>query len=194
MGLTRSEQMARIRARDTTPERLLAEALAAAGVEASRTKVLGRVNVDIAFPDERVLVFVDGCFWHGCPEHYSRPRTSADFWAAKLASNVARDREQTLRLAHEGWAVLRVWEHEIIADVESVVVRVLRALGGKDAAASPRWCVFKVEVLDAALDFERRWQCHLLDPAHQRHVDGPRMTGKQRPSRKRPAGASGQPP
>lgn len=68
---------------------------------------------DFVFPGPRVAVFVDGCFWHGCPLHSTRPKSNAAFWREKLAANQARDRLVTRTLRQRGWQVLRVWEHEL---------------------------------------------------------------------------------
>lgn len=71
-----------------------------------------RRRVDICFVRARVAVFVDGCFWHRCPLHGTLPRNNREWWAAKLAANVARDRAADLALADQGWEVVRVWEHD----------------------------------------------------------------------------------
>jgi DNA mismatch endonuclease, patch repair protein len=71
-----------------------------------------RRKADIVFPKERLAVFVDGCFWHSCPEHATHPKANAEFWAEKLALNRTRDRDTNRRLEETGWAVVRVWEHE----------------------------------------------------------------------------------
>ena len=67
------------------------------------------------FAARRLVIFVDGCFWHGCPQHGTRPRGNAAFWRAKFRRNQARDRRDTRRLLREGWHVLRLWEHELRA-------------------------------------------------------------------------------
>jgi len=72
-----------------------------------------RVRPDFVFPKLRLAVFVDGCFWHCCPLHATRPRNNAPFWQKKLASNVARDKLVTRTLKRAGWRVLRLWEHEL---------------------------------------------------------------------------------
>lgn len=64
------------------------------------------------FPSARVAVFVDGCYWHGCPQHFTMPVTNSDFWSAKIARNRERDLETTSSLEKRGWLVLRFWEHE----------------------------------------------------------------------------------
>ena len=101
--------------RDTAPEMALRRALHAAGllfrvvhpVPGNR-----RRSIDIAFTRARLAVFVDGCFWHGCPEHGTRPRSNESWWAVKLAANLARDQDTSARLAEQGWQVIRIWEHE----------------------------------------------------------------------------------
>ena len=101
--------------RDTGPELRLRS-------EVHRLGLRFRVNIrplprvrrtaDLVFTRQKVAVFLDGCFWHGCPEHYSEPATNAEYWANKVAANAARDRETDCLLRRAGWIVLRVWEHE----------------------------------------------------------------------------------
>ncbi len=81
------------------------------GLKAGRSS--GRVKPDFVFPQLHVAVFVDGCFWHGCPRHATWPRTRAAFWKAKIEGNQARDRRVNRRLRQSGWHVLRIWEHEL---------------------------------------------------------------------------------
>jgi len=71
-----------------------------------------RCRADLVFAGARVAVFVDGCFWHRCPEHGTEPRTNSDYWEAKLERNVARDRRNDVALKAAGWSVVRVWEHD----------------------------------------------------------------------------------
>lgn len=101
--------------RDTSPELALRKALHAAGLRYRVTyPVPGarRRTIDIAFTRARLAVFVDGCFWHGCPDHGTSPRANGEWWRAKLAANLARDRDTDRLLGEAGWQVLRVWEHE----------------------------------------------------------------------------------
>ncbi|MDC7121865.1 very short patch repair endonuclease [Cellulomonas fimi] len=72
-----------------------------------------RRTIDVAFTRARVAVLVDGCFWHGCPEHGTKPRANSQWWTAKLAANYARDRDTDRLLEEHGWTVVRVWEHEV---------------------------------------------------------------------------------
>ena len=89
-----------------------------------------RVRPDFVFPKLRVAVFVDGCFWHGCPRHGTRPKGNASFWKKKLERNKARDREQTRALKRAGWRVLRIWEHELARKHEArLMSRLAKAVG-----------------------------------------------------------------
>lgn len=85
-----------------------------------------RRRADIAFPGPRVAVFVDGCFWHCCPEHGTRPANNAAWWAAKLDANVARDADTDRRLSDAGWTVVRVWEHAELVESAQRVMAVVR--------------------------------------------------------------------
>jgi len=107
----RSEVMSKIRSRDTKPEVLLRRALWARGL---RYRVCyGPERIDIAFPSRKLAVFVDGCFWHGCPEHSHLPKSNEAYWLPKLKRNIERDRAKEARLRAEGWEVIRVWEHDV---------------------------------------------------------------------------------
>lgn len=175
--------MSRIRGRDTGPEQVLRRALWAAGMRYrlhSRTPV-GRP--DIVMKMRRVAIFIDGCFWHGCPEHYVRPRSRTAFWSAKLRENVARDIRQTAALTEQGWSVLRFWEHEVFTDVEGVVERIGRARAGQAARSSAEWRVLAAEPLDEAGTRERRVLCSLRDPSRTRVVEQKRHTRKWRADR-----------
>lgn len=121
--------MAAIRRKDTKPELALRSALHAAGYRFRvdyRIDLAGvRVRPDVAFTRARVAVFVDGCFFHRCPEHGVLPATNPDFWLAKLTRNVERDREQDEALRQAGWIVVRTWQH---VPVEEAVAAVTAAL------------------------------------------------------------------
>lgn len=84
-------------------------------------------NPDFVFPDASLAIFVDGCFWHGCPKCYHRPLSNRKYWDAKVERNKARDKRLRAKLQRSGWSVLRVWEHELL-DPEQVVSRVKLAL------------------------------------------------------------------
>jgi DNA mismatch endonuclease (patch repair protein) len=122
-------RMSRQRSRNTDPERALRSRLHRMGLRfrVHRRPVAGlRREADLVFAGPRVAVFVDGCFWHCCPEHATSPRANRAWWAAKLAANVERDRDTDRRLAEEGWRVVRVWEHEDPARAAARVAEVVR--------------------------------------------------------------------
>ena len=117
------------RGQDTRPEIALRSALHRRGLRFRKhvAPLEGlRCIADVVFPRQRVAVFVDGCFWHGCPIHGSRPQTNRSYWAAKIARNIRRDANSTAELRKAGWAVLRIWEHEppeVAAETVEAVVR-----------------------------------------------------------------------
>lgn len=103
------------RGRDTSTELALRSAVHALGLRYrvdARPVAVVRRKADLVFSTERLAVFLDGCFWHGCERHYTAPVAHADYWRAKLGDNRRRDRETDLLLAAQGWTVLRIWEHE----------------------------------------------------------------------------------
>lgn len=103
------------RRRDTAPELAVRRILHATGlryrVDFRVTPEL-RVRADIVFTRHRIVVFIDGCFWHVCPQHGTSPKANSDYWGPKLARNIQRDREADEALKSAGWQVLRYWEHE----------------------------------------------------------------------------------
>lgn len=121
------------RSRDTGPELALRSLLHARGLRYRVHRLIPvgarRIRPDLTFVSARVAVFVDGCFWHGCAEHGSRPNTNAEFWAGKLEANLERDRRQNEMLEAEGWLVVRCWEHDIVGAANDVarVVELRRA-------------------------------------------------------------------
>ncbi|MFF3416624.1 very short patch repair endonuclease [Streptomyces sp. NPDC002698] len=116
--------MSRQGSRDTAPEVAVRRLLHAAGLR-YRVNVpvpgMSRRTIDIAFTKARVAIFLDGCFWHGCPEHATHPKANAEWWRKKLDRNMSRDIETTEHLAASGWTVLRFWEHESAADVAHTI-------------------------------------------------------------------------
>jgi len=122
--------MRAIRRTNTKPELALRRALHRRGYRYRKDYRLDlaggtRVRPDIAFTARRVAVFVDGCFWHSCPDHSSRPAVNVWYWDPKLRRNAERDRAANAALAAAGWAVVRVWEHE---PIEAAVASVITAL------------------------------------------------------------------
>jgi len=101
---------------NTAPERRLRSALHRAGLrffKDYRPLSEMRCAADLVFPKQRVCVFVDGCFWHGCRLHFKCPKTNGDWWREKIESNRLRDRRQTKVLTMHRWKVIRVWEHAL---------------------------------------------------------------------------------
>ena len=172
--------MQRIRGKHTKPEQRLRKALWAAGIRGYRLHAktpAGRP--DLVFPGPKVAVFIDGCFWHGCPAHYVRPRSREAFWAAKLRENVERDRRQTLALEEAGWRVLRLWEHDVAGQLPSLVEAVGCVLeGAVDPADIPDWRVVQVDGVDDDSNVERRHLVLLRDAAVRDVIVGVRHTGK----------------
>ena len=112
----RSANMARIRSSGTTPEeRLYAAVRTALGhrwrIDRNVTAMAGRP--DLVIPSLKLVIFADGCFFHGCPTHYRAPLTNSDYWSPKIARNIERDGFQQSALEADGWAVWRVWEHDL---------------------------------------------------------------------------------
>jgi DNA mismatch endonuclease, patch repair protein len=110
-----SVRMARQRTRDTHAEIALRRILHARGLRYRVDLPLpgfSRRRADLTFPTQRVVVFVDGCFWHGCPEHRTQPKRNSQWWSAKLRRNMERDQETDAHLVSLGWRVVRIWEHE----------------------------------------------------------------------------------
>lgn len=181
VALTRSQQMARIRGKDTDPERRLRLALWNAGLRYRLHAPTPAGRPDIVFPARKVAVFIDGCFWHGCPKHYVRPRSRVEFWAEKLATNVARDRLQTMELETLGWSVVRVWEHAVFEELEKVVARVRAAVAGDPGEDGSEWRVVRVDSIDEANRLERRYLQLLRDARRTRIEEGRRVTAKWKP-------------
>lgn len=115
---------------DTKPELAIRRLVHAAGlryrVDAPLPVKGLRRRADMVFAGPKVAVFVDGCFWHSCPVHATKPKANAGWWAEKLAANVERDRDTDRVLGEMGWTVLRVWEHEVPEDAAEKIITVLR--------------------------------------------------------------------
>lgn len=127
--------MSRYPRRDTTPEMLLRKELHRRGLR-YRVDValpgIPRRRADVLFTRKKVAVFVDGCFWHGCPQHCRRPANNSAWWEKKLTGNMRRDEDTNQRLRDQGWTVLRFWEHEDMMGAVDVVEGIV-----KDARKPP---------------------------------------------------------
>ena len=120
------------RGRDTKPELAIRRLVHAAGlryrVDARPLAQLNR-RADMVFSRAKVAVFVDGCFWHGCPTHHTVARSNASYWADKVTTNRDRDAETDRLLAEAGWTVIRAWEHEAPQAVAQQVIGAVRRAG-----------------------------------------------------------------
>jgi DNA mismatch endonuclease, patch repair protein len=134
-----SRRMAKVRQKGTDAEVALRRELYRIGlryrVDYEVLKKPRRI-ADIAFPGRRIVVFVDGCFWHGCPEHATWPKSNAAFWRQKIEANQLRDADTNERLRSIGWTVLRFWSHESPVEVARVVANVVAMIDSKHRTSS----------------------------------------------------------
>ncbi|WP_281250140.1 very short patch repair endonuclease [Nonomuraea jiangxiensis] len=117
--------------RDTKPELALRRAVHALGLRyrvSIRPSPSVRRTADLVFTKTKVAVFLDGCFWHGCPAHHTKAATNADYWAEKVLKNRARDGETDRLLSEAGWTVIRIWEHEDPASSAAGIADELKAI------------------------------------------------------------------
>lgn len=129
-SIAASQRMARVRQKGTRAEIELRRLLHARGLRYRvQVPLLTRPRrvVDIVFPRAKIAVFVDGCFWHGCPEHASWPKSNAGFWRDKIETNRSRDTDTDQRLETLGWKVVRIWEHENTGDAANRIAALVEA-------------------------------------------------------------------
>lgn len=130
---TVSKNFRETRTRDTGPEIALRRSLYKYGLRYRlQWPVPGKARrtMDIAFPGLKIAVFIDGCYWHGCPQHGEIPKNNRGWWQEKIASNQERDRNTTQHLQHLGWIVLRFWEHQPINEMCEMAIRAVQAQRG----------------------------------------------------------------
>jgi DNA mismatch endonuclease Vsr len=126
----RSRIMSAIRSKSNkTTEVALARVLRNAGLTGWRRHLSLPGTPDFAFPKERIAIFVDGCFWHGCSRCYRAPKSNPEFWASKVAGNRARDARVARKLRRAGWSVCRIWEHSLIKSPDVAARKIARMLG-----------------------------------------------------------------
>jgi DNA mismatch endonuclease, patch repair protein len=131
--------MSQIKSKDTRPEVIFRKALWELGYRYRiRSQLTGKP--DLVFTSFRTVVFVDGCFWHKCPDHFVQPKTRARFWQDKINGNVARDQRNNEALKAQGWKVIRVWEHEIKSSLVNCVERVVESLEKQRNAFAVKDC------------------------------------------------------
>lgn len=124
------------KSRDTKPELIVRRHLHASGlryrVHARPIKTWNR-RADIVFSRAKTAIFINGCYWHGCPKHYVEPKTNTDYWSHKIERNKERDAETFRRLRNEKWLVIPVWEHEnLVARAEKIAIRVRKRIDHLD--------------------------------------------------------------
>lgn len=124
----RSFNMSKIRSKDTRPEKLLRHALSQIGVRYRLSPKLLPGRPDIVIRRASLVIFVDGCFWHGCRWHYQRPKTNAGKWSKKHLENKARDKRVNIALKKAGWRVIRVWEHNVRNDLANCVEKIVSVI------------------------------------------------------------------
>jgi DNA mismatch endonuclease (patch repair protein) len=125
----RSEVMSRIRGHgNKATELALAKLFRAHGITGWRRRQQHLGKPDFTFRRERVVVFVDGCFWHGCPKHFNMPVNNRSFWEKKLTTNKTRDKFVTRALRKSGWRVLRIWEHDLTQKPLTCIFKIKSAL------------------------------------------------------------------
>jgi DNA mismatch endonuclease (patch repair protein) len=131
-----SNAMSRVKTINTAPELSLRRALNDRGLFEDQGTKAPAGRPDIVLATEKLAIFIDGCFWHGCPLHYARPRTRGEFWANKLITNLERDARISQALTDANWGVIRVWEHEIVEDLDRITDQIEEVVCGE---RSPAW-------------------------------------------------------
>jgi DNA mismatch endonuclease (patch repair protein) len=128
----RSALMSRIKGRgNSSTEVVFARLLRQNSITGWRRHMSLPGSPDFAFPAHKVAIFLDGCFWHGCPRHFKAPSSNRRFWSEKIRRNRARDRRDSRRLRSAGWRVVRFWEHDLKASTRATLAsRLLHALKG----------------------------------------------------------------
>ena len=126
----RSEVMSRIRGKgNKDTEVALAKLFRLHGITGWRRHYKIEGKPDFAFPKHKLAVFVDGCFWHGCPKHGTQPKGNKEFWLAKLEANKMRDRKVNRLLRAKCWRVIRIWEHDLVKSRQArTIARIRKAL------------------------------------------------------------------
>lgn len=128
----RSEIMSHIRSKDTVLEqdflKLLSSVSHAAGYRYRKHYMKLPGKPDAVFPAKKIAVFIDGCFWHGCPSHSRTPLSNSEYWEQKIARNRDRDREVTKACKKQGWRVIRIWEHDAKKRPGLAVAKIMKSL------------------------------------------------------------------
>jgi DNA mismatch endonuclease, patch repair protein len=124
----RTYNMSKIQAKNTGPELKLRTLIRAEGIRGYRIHYNLPGKPDIVFTKKKIVVFIDGCFWHKCPICFQEPETRKEFWMKKIQSNIDRDKKVNEQLKNDGWSVIRIWEHEIKKEPEEALRKILDLL------------------------------------------------------------------
>jgi DNA mismatch endonuclease, patch repair protein len=128
----RSFNMSRITGKNTKPELILRRFLFSKGLRGYRVHSALFGKPDIVFPRHKLVIFVDGCFWHKCPRCFVKPATNRGFWEKKIAGNIKRDQLVKKRLSEDGYKVIRFWEHEIRKNINKCYFLIAREFSKRD--------------------------------------------------------------
>jgi len=135
---TRSEIMRKIKAKDTKLEKLVRSEMWRRGYRYQKN-VRGLVGKpDMVFPGMKTAVFIDSCFWHGCPKHLRVPKSNVDYWSNKIKKNKQRDEAINREYKNSGWQVVRIWEHDIKTSLEETMRKLAQILDSRHAEAEPK--------------------------------------------------------
>jgi len=124
----RKYNMSQIKGKNTSPEIIIRKLLYSKGIRGYRIHYPLIGKPDIVFIKRRLVVFIDGCYWHKCPECFTIPQTRTEFWLEKINKNVARDNKINHQLVNEGWKVLRFWEHDVRKNPEEIVDTIISGI------------------------------------------------------------------
>ncbi|WP_214805321.1 MULTISPECIES: very short patch repair endonuclease [unclassified Exiguobacterium] len=122
----KNKNLSKVHGKDTKMEIRVRKELWKRGLRYRKNyrKLLG--TPDIAFPNLKLVIFLDSCFWHGCPKHYKEPKSNIEFWRNKIKRNRERDKEQTEHYLCEDWTILRFWEHEVNTEFNRVITEIIK--------------------------------------------------------------------
>ncbi|MFC1548703.1 very short patch repair endonuclease [Candidatus Omnitrophota bacterium] len=120
--------MSQIRGKDTKIEVLLRKELRRKGLKGWRSNYKLEGKPDVVYPKEKIAIFCDGCFWHGCPKCYKPPKTNKKFWKPKIRQNIYRDETVNGILRKKGWKVIRLWEHDLKKHLNKCIKRIDKTL------------------------------------------------------------------
>jgi DNA mismatch endonuclease (patch repair protein) len=124
----RKFNMAQIKSKNTVPEIIIRKLLYHSGVRGYRVHYSLPGKPDIVFVRKKIAIFIDGCFWHKCPQCFVEPETRKEFWLKKINSNVNRDKRVSHQLKSKGWTVKRIWEHQIYDNPDGILADILETL------------------------------------------------------------------